>query len=189
MHTLLERTAVLTHCLPGVAVEPEGRCGVRPPTGMAFGGSGELSLAAWGPRCSRRGSSALPLGQCPAGVAESDACLRRRGWCPCGEGAQGSEAQGSVQYKSLLWVVVSPEDADALSPELTGPSGKLACEAPFNQGDMVLEGWGGGCPVTSRGKRGMFGPGHRGRVCGRGQRRGGAPNCPPPTAACLGREL
>ena len=143
LHTLLERTAVLTHGLPGVAVEPEGRCGVRPPTGMAFGGSGELSLAAWGPRCSRRGSSALPLGQCPAGMAESDACLRRRGWCPCGEGAQGSEAQGSVQYKSLLWVVVSPEDADALSPELTGPSGKLACEAPFNQGDMVLEGWGG----------------------------------------------
>ena len=62
--------AVLTHCLPGVAVGPEGRCGVRPPTGMAFGGSGMLSLAVWGPYCSRRGSGALLLGKCPAGVGE-----------------------------------------------------------------------------------------------------------------------
>lgn len=53
-----------------------------------------------------------------------------------------------IRYKSSLWMVVSPEDADALSPELTGPSGKLACEAPLSQGDVVLEGW-GACPVTS----------------------------------------
>lgn len=120
------------------------------------------------------------LGQCPAGVAESDACLRRRGWCPCGEGAQGSEAQGSVQYKSLLWVVVSPEDADALSPELTGPSGKLACEAPLNQGDMVLEGWGGGlsCDLT-REKRGVWTRTQRKGVWQRAETRR-CPKLPPP---------
>lgn len=54
LHMLLERTAViavLTHCLPGVAVEPEGRCGVGLPTGTAFRGSAVLFLVVWGPYC------------------------------------------------------------------------------------------------------------------------------------------
>ena len=118
---------------------------------------GALALFSWA-------SAPLVRGGCGPLRGGLDACLQ--------------EAQGSVRYKSSLWMVVSPEDADALSPEPTGPSGKLVCEAPLSQGDVVLEGW-GACPVTSRGKRGVFGPGHRGRTCDKGQRQGGVPNCPP----------
>ena len=66
------------------------------------------------------------------------------------------EAQGSVCYKSSLWVVMSPEDADALSPDPTGSNGKLTCEAPSGQDDVVLEVRGGLSCVLTRDKRGIW---------------------------------